>query len=235
MKKFTSAVLAFAMLISAMVCGASAADAPADDFRIIVDGYDITVDTEEEISRALLGITDLESAPAEVSVTPMDGCDVEVYTTTREIKLPEESSFSVMSDGEPDSKIYATTSVAVLSAEKESSDQETKWNITTTATIYWRDNFGMLNDFLGASGEWIPHEDPDTWQYPTMTNRKVQLEADFDAGNRYRENFNMSSNSWRIRKSEFDCTAWVFFARMSINVGGFSKPFEFTVQTSALD
>lgn len=45
MKKFTSAVLAFAMLLSAMVCGASAADAPADDFRVIVDGYDITVDT----------------------------------------------------------------------------------------------------------------------------------------------------------------------------------------------
>ena len=65
-----------------------------------------------------MGITDLESAPAEVSVTPMDGCDVEVYTTTREIKLPEESSFSVMSDGEPDSKIYATTSVAVPQIRK---------------------------------------------------------------------------------------------------------------------
>lgn len=229
MKKFTSAVLAFAMLLSAMVCGASAADAPADDFRVIVDGYDITVDTEEEVSRALLGITDLESAPAEVSVTPIDGYDIEVYTTTREIKLPEETTFSAMSSEEPAPKIYATTTLAVFAANKESSGEAYKYGIKGTATIYWRDNFGEFNDFLSAYGEWIPDGQP------KIIGRKVQLEAYYDASNRYKEDFSISSNSWNISESEFDCTARTFVARPSISIKGQSTPFEFSVKTGILD
>ena len=238
MKKSISALLFIVMLLTLIppaYAVAPAEMAATDTPQAIVDGIDITVDIEEEIQRAISGITDLESPPNEITINSPEGTIVETYTTTREIKLPTSTYSSVSKEYTTAPKIYATTSVALLSTEKTSSDINNKDYVTAYGTIYWRDNAGMFNDFIKASGGWKTDINPNTGKAPTLSKRSVTMRAYLDASNDKYKTFGISSNSWTIYRSSFSYSAWIFHAKMSVTINNSATPFVLTVKTKMTD
>lgn len=204
--------------------------------RVYLNGVDITVNPEEEISRAVAGITDsVLSAPTidfSTSIQSFSEANeltlVSKHTTTREIEVP-----NLVSSLKSDEKIYATTNVAVLSNEKSETNSKTQNYVTAYLTLYWRDNVGMRNDFLGASGGWDVDKNPSTGKVATLSNRVVTLQWVFDASNQGSKNFYPSSNTFNIPESSFDYSTLAFILTSTVKING-SSTLKLTVQTSAL-
>lgn len=198
--------------ISAEVFSNPDADVEWVENRVYVNGVDITVNIEEEIERAKNHITDVEidldSVPGGIVFTKEavtgeeTACVMETYTTTREISLPDYGG---------DNKIYATTNVSVLASDKSDTSTETLYYVTATATIYWRDNLGIYNDFLGASGTWVAATDPSTGRKSTISNRKVKLRGiQFQSSTETKANDEPSINSFTIPASALDDGYWAY-------------------------
>lgn len=214
MKKIVSLTL-ICLMLSAMFIPAAATE-KADTSRIIVDGVDITIDIEDEIRRAMSGITDIEVNPdffsAELIADEDDVCtSVKTYTTTREITLTTNNNAVCMTDTSTESKIYATTCVSVLANEKNDSNSNIKNGVTAYGTIYWRDNFGLHNDLLGISGGWAAEKDPTTGNAPTIYSRDIRVEWYYDAKHRDNKHYTPSSNSFSYSQSQLgNWVGWRF-------------------------
>lgn len=202
--------------------------------KVYFNGTDITVNPEEEISRAIAGISDpvqnipvIDISASFEELAATGDFTVSKYVTTREIQMP--TTFSVTNSGE---KIYATTGVAVLSNEKTETDSKVQNYVTAYATLYWRDNMGLVNDFLGASGGWDVDRDPTTGKTATLSNRSVNLEWYFDASNRGDKDFSFSTNTFNISESSFDYSAWKFAVHTSAKLSTSTLPLKLSVLTS---
>lgn len=213
MKKFLSIVLCLTIIMS-LSATAFATESAMQTGQILVDGVDITIDIDEEISRAKKGITDIDTPSMMVASSDCD--DVQLYTTTRRIEHPKSNS------GE---QLYATTSVAVmpLANEKTDSNSVNANYVTAYGTIYWRDNFGPDNDFLGASGGWDADVNPDTNKKPALSKRSVKLEAGTDARDGVEKTFNFSSNTFEIKESDFDYTRLFLTMRTYVTIDSKNK------------
>ena len=187
--------------------------------KIYVDGVDITVDVEEEITRAIEGITDLQIPDSKSPIAVVSGeldeqCLIETYTTTRMIQAPYNNAY-MAGENEP---IYATTSVAVLSKDKSDSGSKNKNYVTAYATVYWRDNLGIGNEFLGASGGWDLDTDPSTGRKPSLSNRRVTLEAYLDASNYVDDTFTPSGNTFEYSEDDFDYMGFILSVDTSVKI-----------------
>lgn len=198
--------------------------------KVYFNGTDITVNPEEEISRAIAGISDpVQNAPVidisasfeELAAT--GDFTVSKYVTTREIQIP------VINSRE---KIYATTGVAVLSNEKTETDSKVQNYVTAYATLYWQDNPGIVNNFLGASGGWDVDRDPTTGKTATLSNRTVNLEWYYDASHRGDKDFFFSTNTFNISKSSFNFSAFSFAVNTSVKLSTSTLPLKLSVLTS---
>lgn len=219
-KKTAAIILSMALLFTFLSIPALAAN--TEGAGIIVNGVDITVDPEEEISRAMAGISDLQmasviSSEAPATISSSNSSDPynlhNTYTTVRKIETPRTCSAS-----DSNGDIYAKTTVVVLSADKSNSDSKNKDYVTAYATVYWRDNFGMQNDFLGASGGWDRDVDPATGSRPSLSNRKVSIEAYDDASHTETEYFKPLSNTFEYSQSDFEKSAWKLILRTYVTI-----------------
>lgn len=179
----------------------------------------LSIDVNEEVERALNGETDLEiDVPVRAVLELEDGTqeNVQVYTTTRELSVPVTRA---MSDSE---KVYATTAVAVatLSSDKSDSNSKNNYYVTAYGTIYWRDNFGPNNEFLGASGGWDSDKNLDTGKYPTLSNAKVKMQGQSDARSYVYKWFYPTTTTFSISESSFDYNRWSFWFDSTITVDG---------------
>ena len=196
MKRFLALVLCVAVLMSFHVVAFATEYTPLEG-RIIVDGVDITIDIEEEIYRAKNGITDVDM-PSMMTISS-DSDDLQLYTTTRKI--------STAKPLDNDAQLYATTSVAVMplaSEDKLDTDSINYFHVTAYGTVYWRDNLGINNDFLGASGGWDPDTNPDTGKLPVLSNRQIELRASQFEPKDIVKNFTTTKNTFEISKSQFN-------------------------------
>lgn len=238
MKKKIRMLSSFIAVISVISCVSGSATAtfktdvstPIAQEKIYVDGVDITVNYNEEISRAIDGKTDLPTSYSNTPIAVVSGDfeaqSVDTYTTTRKIQVQSiEDSIS-----EP---IYATTSVAVLSNEKSDSDSVNAHYVTAYITVYWRDNLGPKNDFLGASGGWDVDVDPNTGKKPSLSNRKVTLNAYYDASNWIRKPFACYSNTFNYSESDFDYSALLLMVETYVDIGA-DDSLEFSVSSGIL-
>lgn len=212
MKKLVNLLAIFSLIVS-MGVSVSAAENDLPMERTVVDGVDITIDIEEEISRAKMGITDID-IPAPVAISG-DIDDVQIYTTTRKIDQAKSCN----------EQMYATTTVAVmpLSDEKSETNSENDYYVTAYGTLYWRDNLGTKNDFLGASGGWDCDTNPETKKKPTLSGRTVKLEAGTNARDGVKKTFNYSSNSFEIAQSEFNYSKLFLTMRTYVTVDSTKK------------
>lgn len=206
--------------------------------KVIIDGYDITVDKDEEIYKALNGITDLESVPMNME----DGdvaviideigniIPVEVYSTTKEIILPSKYSVDMEEDT---SKVYATTNVAVYSSDKSDSGSVNDYYVTAYATIYWRDNLGVENEFLSASGGWDADTNPSTGKVPSLSSRSVTLKGTSSATNYHQISRTPKSNTFEIAGKDFTYKQWQYALYTSVKVNS-KDTLKLTVVTGIL-
>lgn len=128
---------------------------------------DVTVDVEEEIQRAISGITDLPIANTlELMTLFMEGNDeIDAYTTTRRIDVPN-------TNGE----VYATITFAIWgSEEKVETGVENSNYVTAYGTLYWIDHLGSENEFIKASGGWNVDVNPSTGKKAMLSNRRIEL------------------------------------------------------------
>lgn len=244
-KRILSLGLTVLMLCSMMSVSAFAAninDTEEVTERVFVNGVDVTINVDEEIARAINGITDINvsdmDAPLVVAVasTSDNSMPVEVYSTTRKINLPISSTAVATNQSNSvnaESTIYATTSVALLAAtgeEKSDDNSENERYVTAYGTIYWRDNFGMGNDFLGASGGWKRDINPNTNQYPTLSSEKsILLVGQTDARDRVHEWFYTTGMSFYISEDDFDYTRHLFWFDSTVEIDG---EYDFTLNVS---
>lgn len=192
----------------------------------------MSIDIEQEINRALNGKTDLAlnaAVPAQAFLVNEDGMKetVEVYTTTRKLENP------IMLEASVSEPVYATTTVAVLamSEDKSDTDSNNDYYVTAYGTIYWRDNFGTDNEFLGALGGWKRDKDPDTGTYPQLTNAKVKLTGITYASDFVAELFYPSSTTYNISASQFEYVRRSYWLDADITVNG-SNVLQLRVTTS---
>lgn len=211
-------------LILSLSASAFAAENSLPSKRIVVDGVDITIDIEEEIYRAKMGITDIDM-PGVLSV--LNDCnDVQLYTTTRKL--------GNMKSG--NEQIYATTSVAImpLANEKSNTDSVNDYYVTAYGTLYWRDNFGPQNDFLGASGGWDCDVNPKTNKKPSLSGREVRLEASTSSRDGVSKTFRYSSNTFEIDESDFDYTRLFFAMYTNVTIDS-TNELQLLISPSPLD
>lgn len=161
-KRALSAILAIVCIFSLMTVAFADDSVTASD-RVIYNGVDITVDIDEEISRALNGITDVE-AQATCSLSD-DSSDNSTYTTTRRIGSVDGT----------DSCVYATTSV-----KRCATNSSAKGYVTAFGTIYWVDNFGTANNLVSISGGWKFDEKPNG-TYARLTGKHIFVKGTSDA------------------------------------------------------
>ena len=211
MKKMLSLVIVFALVMMTATT-AFAKDSNADVFSVNVD---------EEIYNALNGITDLEvndPSFAKAVFEKEDGTQeiLQVYTTTKELDIP--ATLSANNTG----KVYATTAVATtaLSEDKSDSNLKNKYFVTAYGTIYWRDNVGPDNEFLGASGGWDRDRDPDTGFLPALSNAKVDMQGQHGAGTYVHKLFYPTTYQFNIDKSQFNYVKYSIWFDSTITVDG---------------
>lgn len=144
MKKFRNlTALVLALVLSLSLCipafaAETASTAPLEEWAAI--------DIDEEIERALNGITDTDipdelQGIASAAVLDDNGNEVdvpvEVYVTTRKLTPSENvSDIFVVSGGQAERTEYVTTAVAVMSTAKSDTSTDTKENVTATLTIH---------------------------------------------------------------------------------------------------
>lgn len=199
---------------------------PTDsDEKTVIDGVDVTVDIDEEINRALNGITDLKVLQKDlnelVSANIIDengnAAPAEVYSTTREIKLPKESELTNDS-----SKIYATTSISTFATNKSDTDSANKYYVTAYGTIYWKDNRGTKNEFISASGGWSTDVDPSTKKKPSLSNILVTMEGYNSASETKIVHF-YPGKTFTLSKSDFNYTYFKFSLHTYVTVNSKHK------------
>ncbi len=223
MKKTFALLMAASMSFASLV-PAFAASQNLIQTEILCDDVNIALNVEEEIERAMNGITDIklpqdnekDFVKAFIADEYGNKADVpvEIYTTTRKI-----SSLQNVSLEDGNSEIYATTAVAVLaSKDKSDTNSKNKYHVTAYATIYWRDNFGTKNEFLSASGGWDPDVDPDTGRKPSLSNATVTLEGKTDARDQDNKTFQYSTTTFEIPSSSFNFKHTSYILRTSIDV-----------------
>ena len=119
-------------------------------------------------------------------------------------------------------KVYATTAVATtaLSEDKSDSNLKNKYFVTAYGTIYWRDNVGPDNEFLGASGGWDRDRDPDTGFLPALSNAKVDMQGQHGAGTYVHKLFYPTTYQFNIDKSQFNYVKYSFWFDSTITVDG---------------
>lgn len=198
--------------------------------RVCVNGVDVTVDIKEEISRAMKGISDLSCDPIVIASCDVDEeLTVETYTTTRKIQMGLTSDID-----NSGTSIYATTAVAVASQDKADTGSKYSNYVTAYATIYWTDNFGISNKFLGASGGWDVDVNPNTGVKPTLSNRTITLGAYYQASTSAEKKFTTSSNTFNFSESDFDYYGWMLSVETSVKISGVTKPLELQVASGLL-
>lgn len=220
MKRKNSALSIILALVVALTFPVSsfAYEANEDTLADIESG--MLIDLNEEINRALDGITDLETTEFAASVAA--SIPVDVYVTTRALTSSQTRSvYSAFGSEDNQSNVYATTSVAVLSSddnEKEVTDSEAKKYVTATITIYWRDNAGLCNDFLGASGGWTIAKNPTTNTYPYLADRGVYLRATQATQSSFGESYAISNDTFYIDADKMPVGYWSYSITSTVTI-----------------
>jgi len=178
-KKFLCAVLSIVCIFT-LVSAAFAAESGASSNRVIYKGVDITVDVEEEIFRAMNGITDVE--PLETYSLESDGASDNTYKTVRKIG-------DIAGDG---SCVYATTTV------KTSERIDNMDYVTAHGVIYWVDNLGPSNNLVAVSGGWDVDQRPDG-SYPRLSRRYLTVSGGSTATNSKYHKRRLDSDRYSVR------------------------------------
>lgn len=220
MKRRNSAFSAILSLVVALTFPLSAFAYEANDYTSEGIESGMLIDLNEEICRALDGVTDLETTEFAAYVTA--STPVDVYVTTRALTSSQTRSvYSAFGVEDNQSNVYATTSVAVLSSddnEKDVSNSKVKNYVTATITIYWRDNFGLCNDFLGASGGWTLAKNPNTNTYPYLADRSVYLYATQSTCSPFGKSYSISSNSFYIEADKMPANYWAYSITSTVTI-----------------
>lgn len=231
MKKRLLAGLLITMMVLPLMTSAALAEGSVD----FCDEIYPLVNINDEICRALNSETDLRIAnTGEASIEKSDGSKelVKVYTTTRAIEMPMVMTVDDASNGQ----IYATTTVATfaLSNEKTDSNSVNDYYVTAYGTVYWRDNLGTVNEFLGASGGWRCDKDPNTDKIPKLSDAKVKMQGQGNARDYISKWFrNLSTTGFTIKESDFDYTRFSFWFDSYVTING-EDTLKLTVGTSIL-
>lgn len=187
------------------------------------------IDIETEITRALKGETDLPTNQAHCTVNAFtvdqygnkQGVDVDVYVTTR--KLTQANDASAYAVNRPESATYATTAVAVLSSkDKSDSNITTMEYVTATMTLFWRDVFGIDNEFMGLSGSWTIATNPVTHKKATLSQRAVTLRGYGLTSNSYGSvhRIRPTTNLFEISDQEYADGYFGYEARSEVKING---------------
>lgn len=196
MKKILSLLLCGAMAMSFSTNVLAAGEevlSSMDSSPVIINGVDVTVDVEEEMQRAISGITDLPIAntPELMTLSMEEDNEVDTYTTTRRIDVPN-------ANGE----VYATTTFAIWgSEEKVETGTKNSNYVTAYGTLYWIDHFGLDNEFVKASGGWNVDVNPSTGKKATLSNRSIRLYGQCSASDRVTKDFKTTSNTFTIDRT----------------------------------
>lgn len=196
MKKILSLLLCGAMVMSLSTNVLAAREEELslmDSSPVIINGVDITVDVEEEMQRAISGITDLPTAntPEVMMLSMEEDNGVDTYTTTRRIDVPN-------IDGE----VYATTTFAIWdSEEKVETGTKNSNYVTAYGTLYWIDHFGPENEFVKASGGWSVDVNPSTGKKATLSNRRIELYGQNSVSDRIPKSFKITGNTFTIDRT----------------------------------
>lgn len=212
-----------ALTMSSCIIAPAAAASPLDYSANCV----YSINTEEEINRALNGISDIPVGRLGNSFASFyidengNEVPIETYVTVRKL------SGNTRSGG----TVYAVTGVT-RGTDKTSSDSYNKYDVTAYGTIYWRDNAFSHNDFLGASGGW----DAD---YGASTgNRTAKLTGSSSASNYDTDSWSVGT-SFDFDESDFDYSHTSFSMKTSADCydedGNEQGTIRFTVETSPFD
>lgn len=176
MKKFISLLLALALVSSLSIT----AFARETETGAVSESWE-TLDIDEEIDRALNGVTDV-TIPADMQgvasayVADVDGnkldVPVDVYVTTRKLETPKSGLEKAGVDVQEE-VVYATTAVAVMATDKMDTSTGRKANVRGSLSILWTDVFGVQNNFRGLSGGWTI----DSGTTATLSNRMFSLKG----------------------------------------------------------
>lgn len=218
-KKIFSILFALTLIFST----ATSAFAASNEACIEKNSW-IYVNIDEEIERALKDETDLNlNIPSEAILEKADGTDklVQVYTTTREIATPN----TMTTDSSEHGKVYATTAVAAvtMSEDKSDTDSVNDYYVTAYGTVYWRDNLGVNNEFLGASGGWDSDINPATNKKPTLSNKSATIHGQSYARDYVYKQITPTGMTYSISKSSFNYKRWEFWLTSAVTVNGKDK------------
>ena len=180
----------------------------------------LSVDIDAEIARALNGEADIEfdaSDLAEAVIERADGTveNATVYVTTRALPVPMSVNDDIAGT------VYATTPVVTTaSSDKSDTNSKNDYYVTAYATIYWKDNLGPSNEFLGASGGWDCDINPNTGNVPTLSDRKVKMNGQSNARDPVYQYFYPTSDTFNIDQASFNYTRLKFWLISTVTVDG---------------
>lgn len=222
MKRLITLILSLTLLCS-LGLPAVAADVSATGTNNLYGQIDI----DEEIDRAINGITDVESEDiigrATATIKGKNGTEnvpvpVDVYVTTRRITLDTPIVCATDTQEIETNVMYATTGVAVLSSSKSVTDSKEKNYVTATVTLYWIDNLGVRNELESVSGGWVSAINPSTGTYPYLTNRSVYLYANQATMGPTDKTITVSGNNFYIDGSNMPSNYWTYSATSRVEI-----------------
>lgn len=222
MKRLITLILSLTLLCS-LGLPAVAADVSATGTNNLYGQIDI----DEEIDRAINGITDVESEDiigrATATIKGKNGTEnvpvpVDVYVTTRRITLDTPIVCATDTQEIETNVMYATTGVAVLSSSKSVTDSKEKNYVTATVTLYWIDNLGVRNELESVSGGWVSAINPSTGTYPYLTNRSVYLYANQSTMSPIDKTITVSGNNFYIDGSNMPSNYWTYSATSRVEI-----------------
>lgn len=95
--------------------------------------------------------------------------------------------------------------------------------VTAYGTVYWRDNLGVNNEFLGASGGWDSDINPATNKKPTLSNKSATIHGQSYARDYVYKQITPTGMTYSISKSSFNYKRWEFWLTSAVTVNGKDK------------
>lgn len=157
-KSITALILILTMVFSTATAFANSSDADMEDMsiKLQVAAMIASVDMDLLLSNASEGVIDY-TVPIEVRESIVGSVDIVPISSTSKAAIEYEMNTTIQKVGEiVVNDDIATLYVAATGVKIDERSNSGTSSIWAWASVYWIDNFGVDNEFVGAQGTWSP-------------------------------------------------------------------------------